>query len=56
MEYIEQNKNTEADKLAKAAAHNISLSTDVFFQVIEGASVKMIDLEPRLINVIEGED
>jgi hypothetical protein len=31
MEYIEQNKNTEADKLAKAAARNISLSTDVFF-------------------------
>jgi hypothetical protein len=27
-----------------------------FFQVIEDASVKIVKLEPRLINVIEGKD
>jgi hypothetical protein len=29
---------------------------DVFFQVIEDASIKTVLLEPRLINIIEGED
>jgi sulfur relay (sulfurtransferase) DsrC/TusE family protein len=28
----------------------------MFFQVIEDASVKMVESEPRLINAIEGED
>jgi ribonuclease HI len=56
VEYIERNKNTEADVLAKAAAHSTPVPTDVFFQVIEDASVKTIVLEPRLINIIEGED
>jgi hypothetical protein len=31
MEYIERNKNTKADDLAKAAACNIPMSIDVFF-------------------------
>jgi hypothetical protein len=38
------------------AAHNKPLFVDVFFQVIEDASVKTVEPEPRLINVIEGED
>jgi hypothetical protein len=35
VEYIERNRNTEADELAKATAHNTSIPADVFFQVIE---------------------
>jgi hypothetical protein len=32
------------------------LPADVFFQVIEDASVKMVEPEPMLINAIEGKD
>jgi hypothetical protein len=56
MEYIEHNKNTRADELAKATARNTPMLTDVFFQVIEDALVKIVLPEPRLINIIEGED
>jgi hypothetical protein len=56
VEYIERNKNTEADDLAKVVARNIPLPADVFFQVIEDALVKTVRLEPRLINIIKGED
>jgi hypothetical protein len=56
VEYIDRSRNTEADELAKAAAHKMPLSVDLFFQVIEDASVKTFELKPRLINVIEGED
>jgi hypothetical protein len=56
VEYIERNKNTEADDLAKAAACNIPMPANVFFKVIEEASVKTVIPEPRLINIIEGED
>jgi hypothetical protein len=56
VEYIERNKKTEADKLAKAVAHNTLMPLDVFYQVLEDASVKSILPEPRLINIIEGED
>jgi hypothetical protein len=50
------NKNAEADNLAKAAAHNTPIPTDVFFQMIKDASVKRVLQEPKLINIIEGED
>jgi hypothetical protein len=56
VEYIEQNKNTEADDLAKADVHNTPIPPDVFYQVLEDASVKTPLSEPRLINIIEGED
>jgi hypothetical protein len=56
VEYIERNKNTEANDLAKAIARNTPMPTNVFFEVIEDASVKTIVLKPRLINIIEGED
>jgi hypothetical protein len=56
MEYIECNKNAEADELTKAAARNTPISVDVFFLVLEDASVKTVLLEPRVINIIEGED
>jgi hypothetical protein len=53
---LKETKNTEADDLAKVVAHKILMPANVFFQVIEDASVKTVVPEPRLINVIEGED
>jgi hypothetical protein len=55
VEYIEQNKNCEADELAKAAACNTPMPVDVCFQVLKDASVKTIPPEPKVINIIEGE-
>jgi hypothetical protein len=52
VEHIDRNKNTEADELAKVAAHNTPLPADVFLQIISDASIKMIELEPRIINII----
>jgi hypothetical protein len=56
VEYIEHNKNTKADELAKAAARNTPMSADVFFQVLEDVSVKTVMSEPWVVNIIEGED
>jgi hypothetical protein len=56
VEYIERNTNAEADDLAKAAAYNTPMSTDVFFQVLEDTSVKTVLSKPRVINIIERED
>jgi hypothetical protein len=56
IEYIDRNKNTEADELAKEAAHNTPLPADVFLQIISDASIKTIKPEPRVINVIQSED
>jgi hypothetical protein len=36
--------------------HNTPMLTDVFFQVLEDASVKTVLPEPKIINIIEGED
>jgi hypothetical protein len=56
VEYIERNKNCEADELTKAPANNTPMPADVFFQVLEDASVKAVPPEPRVISIIEGED
>jgi hypothetical protein len=56
VEYIERNKNTKADELAKTAARNTLMPPDVFYEVLEDASVKTVLLRPRLINIIERED
>jgi hypothetical protein len=56
MECIERNKNTEVDDLAKATAHNTPMHVEVFFHVLEDASVKTVLSEPGVINIIEGED
>jgi hypothetical protein len=56
IEYIDRNKNSEADELAKAAACNTPLPADVFLQTISDAMIKTIELEPRVINIIQGED
>jgi hypothetical protein len=52
VEHIDRNKNTEADELAKAAAHNTPLPVDIFLQITSDASIKMIEPEPRIINII----
>jgi hypothetical protein len=54
MEYVDRNKNIEADELAKAAARNTPLPADVFLQIISDASIKTIDSKPRVINIIQG--
>ena len=56
VEFIERNKNADADELAKAAARNVPMPDDVFFQIIKDASIKTVEEEPRMINVITGED
>jgi hypothetical protein len=56
VEYIERNKNYEADELAKATACNTPMLINIIFHVLEDASVKKTPLEPRVINIIEGED
>jgi hypothetical protein len=55
IEYIERTKNAEADQLLKATACNTLMPTDVFFQLLEDASVKTVLPKPRIINIIKGE-
>jgi ribonuclease HI len=52
VEYVERTKNTEADELAKATARKIVLPPDVFFQIIKDLSVKIVELKPRMVNII----
>jgi hypothetical protein len=56
VEHIKRTKNTEVDELAKAAARKAVLPTNVFFQVIEYPSIKTAEPEPRVVNIIQGED
>jgi hypothetical protein len=53
VKYIERNKNGKADELAKATPCNTTMSGDVFFQVLEDASIKTVLLKHRVINIIE---
>jgi hypothetical protein len=54
--YINRNKNDEANELTKAVAHNTPLLANVFLQIIVDASIKTIEPEPIVINIIQGED
>jgi hypothetical protein len=56
VEHIERTKNTKANELAKAAAKKTVLPPDVLFQVIEDPSIKPVEPEPRMVNIIQGED
>jgi hypothetical protein len=56
VEYIERAKNTEADELSKAVTSISALQPDVFFQTIKNPSIKTVEPEPRMVNIIEGED
>jgi hypothetical protein len=52
VEHIERAKNTEEDELAKAAARKVVLPPDVLFEVIKDPSVKIVEPEPRMVNVV----
>jgi hypothetical protein len=54
--YIERTKNEEADELAKAVAKKVVIPPEVFFQVIKDPSIKTVEPEPRMVNIIQGED
>jgi hypothetical protein len=56
VEYIDRNKNVKEDEHAKVTSRNTPLPVDVFLQIILNASIKTIELEPRVINIIQGED
>jgi hypothetical protein len=56
VEYIKRSKNSEANELVKAAAHNTPLPANVFFHVVPDASIKTVKTEPMVISLIEGED
>jgi ribonuclease HI len=56
VENIERAKNAEADELAKAVARNTPLPANAFLQVILDTSIKIVMPEPRIINLIQGED
>jgi ribonuclease HI len=52
VEHIDRNKNTKADELVNVVAHNTPFLADIFLQIISDTSIKMIEPEPRIINVI----
>jgi hypothetical protein len=54
VQHIPRDDNNEADKLAKAAARNQELPTDVFFKIIKEPSIKESRL--RIVNVVETPD
>jgi hypothetical protein len=56
VKYIDRNKNSKDDKLTKASARNNPLPANVFLQTIIDTSIKTIEPEPRVINIIQGED
>jgi hypothetical protein len=56
VQHIERAKNIEVDELAKIVARKSELPPDVFFHVIEDPSVKTVEPEPRMINIVWGED
>jgi hypothetical protein len=52
VQHIERAKNTEVDELAKVVTRKATLPPDVFFQIIEDPSRKIVEPEPRMINVV----
>jgi ribonuclease HI len=52
VQHIERTKNSEVDELAKAATKKTVIPPDVFYQFIEDPSVKTVEPEPRMINVV----
>jgi hypothetical protein len=49
--HIPRNDNNEADNLAKAAAQNLAMPPDVFFEIIREPSIK--DPKPKTMNIVE---
>jgi ribonuclease HI len=53
---ISRNDNSDADELAKAAAQNANLPQDVFYQILNQASIKEVQVTPREVHIIQSED
>jgi ribonuclease HI len=53
---ISRTDNSDADEIAKAAAQNTSLPQDVFFQILNQASIKTKQEAPREVHIIQSED
>jgi hypothetical protein len=49
-------KTIEVDELGKAVVRKTMLPPDVFFQTIEYPSVKIAEMKPIMVNIIQGED
>jgi hypothetical protein len=56
VEHIERAKNIKVDELPKATTRKTTLPVDVFFQTLKDSSVKAVESEPRIVNIIQGED
>jgi hypothetical protein len=57
IEHIERSRNTEANELVKIAAKKMtSPLPNIFSQILEDSSVKTVESEPRIVNIIQGED
>jgi hypothetical protein len=54
VQHIPRDDNNGADKLAKAAAGNQEMPSDVFFAIIKEPSIK--ESKSRIINVVETPD
>jgi Na+-translocating ferredoxin:NAD+ oxidoreductase RnfG subunit len=51
VQHITRDDNNEADKLAKAAARNQAMPTDMFFKIIKEPSIK--EAKPKIMNIAE---
>jgi hypothetical protein len=56
VEHIERTKNVEAAEVAKDAPQKTTLPPNVFSQTTKDSSIKTIDPEPRMVNIIAPED
>jgi hypothetical protein len=56
VEHVDRNKNAKAKELGKVAARKTTPPLYVFFQTIKDSLVKVIESEPRMVNMIQGED
>jgi hypothetical protein len=54
VQHIPRDDNNEADKLVKAAARNLELPPDVFFEIIREPSIK--ESRPKIVSVVETPD
>jgi hypothetical protein len=54
VQHIPRDDNNEADKLAKAAARNQVMPSDVFFEIIKELSIK--ETKPKIVNIVETRD
>jgi hypothetical protein len=56
VEHIERSKNVKSNELVKVAARKITLPLDVFFKTIKDSSIKTIESEPGMVNIIVGDN